>query len=112
MDTTANRSSPAFRLALIAGALAVLGIWAWAWTPAIAAWNDASDGGFSAIPGVMATFTLLPLGVFALFNALQNRPGQLKSAAIALFVCFGLLAAVAGIEISGRISEAQYASQP
>ena len=60
----------------------------------------------------MATFTLLPLGVFALFNALQNRPGQLKSAAIALFVCVGLLVAVAGIEIQGNILEAQYASQP
>jgi hypothetical protein len=112
MDTTANRPSPAFRIALIAGSLAVLGIWAWSWTPAIAAWNDLSDGGFSAIPGVMATFTLLPLGVFALFNALQNRRGQLTSAAIALLVCVGLLAAVAGIEIQGNMLEAQYAAQP
>ena len=111
MDTIANKPNPAFRIALVVGALAVLGVWAWAWTPAVAAWNDPTDGGFTAIPGVMATFTLLPLGVFALFNALQNGRGQLKSAAIALIVCAGLLAAVAGIEIQGNILEAQYAAE-
>ncbi len=111
MDTIAQKPSQTLRAILVVAALAVLGVWAWAWTPAIAAWNNPSDGGFSAIPGVMATFTILPLAVFALFNALQNRPGQLGTAAIALVACAGLIAAVAGIEIQGNILEAQYASQ-
>jgi hypothetical protein len=110
MDTIAHKPNPMFRTILIVAAIAVLGIWAWSWMPLVEAWNNPADGGFSAIPGVMATFTILPLAVFALFNALQNRPGELKSAAIALVVCFGLLAAVAGIEIHGNILEARDAA--
>lgn len=111
MDTIARKPNQGLRILAVIGAMAVLGVWAWAWTPAVEAWNDPSDGGFSAIPGVMATFTLLPLGVFALFNALQNGRGQVKSALIALIVCAGLLAAVAGIELQGNILEAQYAAE-
>ena len=111
MDTIAHKPNPMFRAILIVLAIAMLGVWAWAWMPAVEAWNDPSDGGFSAIPGVMATFTILPLAVFGLFNALQNRPGQLTSAAIALFVGLGLIAAVAGIEIYGNILEARDAAQ-
>ena len=111
MDTIAHKPNQGLRILVVVGAIAMLGVWAWAWMPAIEARNDLSDGGFSAIPGVMATFTLLPLGVFALFNALQNRPGQLKSASIALIVCVVLVAAVAAIEIQGNIFEAQNAAQ-
>lgn len=111
MDTIAHKPNQSLRILVVIGALAMLGVWAWAWTPAIEAWDNPSDGGFSAIPGVMATFTLLPLGLFALFNALQNGRGQLKSAVIALIAAVGLLAAVAGIEIQGNIIEAQYAAE-
>jgi hypothetical protein len=111
METTAAKPSQAFRYALIAGAILVLGLWGWSWTPVVEAWDNPSDGGFSAIPAVMATFTLLPLAVFALFNALQNRRGQLTSAAIALVVCALLLAAVGGIELYGNYLEAQDAAK-
>jgi hypothetical protein len=111
MDTIAHKPNQGLRILVAVGAIAMLGVWAWAWTPAIEAWDNPSDGGFSAIPGVMATFTLLPLGLFALFNALQNGRGQVKSAVIALIVGTGLLAAVAAIEISGNIAEAQYAAE-
>jgi hypothetical protein len=111
METVANKPNPAFRIALIAGALAVLGICVWAWIPVIVTWNEPGQDGFVAIPGVMSTLTILPLGLFGLVNALQNGRGQLKSAAFALIVCAALLAAVAGIEISGNIFEAQNAAR-
>ena len=56
------------------------------------------DGGFSAIPAVLATFTLLPLGVFALFNALRGRVGDLKDARVALIVVAIGLSLILGIE--------------
>jgi hypothetical protein len=111
MDTIAQKPNQMFRTILVAGAIVVLGIWAWAWTPAVAAWNDPSDGGFSAIPGVMATFTILPLGVFALFKALRGHKDDLKESRIALIVIAIGLGLVFGIELYGNILEAQAAAQ-
>jgi hypothetical protein len=111
MDTTADKPNQTLRAILVIAAIATLGIWAWAWTPAIEAWNDPSDGGFSAIPGVMATFTLLPLGVYALFKALRGRAGDLKEARTTLIVVAVGLAIVFGIEQYGNILEAQYAAK-
>jgi hypothetical protein len=111
MDTIAKKPNQTLRAILIVGAIATLGIWAWAWTPVIEAWNNPADGGFSAIPGVMATFTILPLGVFALFNALRGRTGDLKDARIALIVVAIALALAFGIEIYGNILEAQDAAR-
>jgi hypothetical protein len=110
MDTVAKKPNQTLRIVLVAAAIAVLGIWAWSWTPAIEAWNDMSDGGFSAIPGVMATFTLLPLGLYALFLSLRGRAGDLKDARTTLIVVAVGLALVAGIEIYGNILEARDAA--
>lgn len=112
MDTIADKPNPKFRTVLIAASLAVLGLWVLAWVPVIAAWNDPSEDGFVIIPGVLGTFTLLPLGVFALFNAVRGGVRDLKDARTALIVVAVLMAIVGGIEIYGNILEAQYAAQP
>jgi hypothetical protein len=110
MDTIARKPNQTLRAVLVAAAVAVLGIWAWAWMPVVEAWNDPSDGGFSAIPAVLATFTLLPLGTFALFKALRGRKDDLKEARIALIVVAIGLALIGGIEFYGNILEARDAA--
>ena len=111
MDTIAHKPNQTLRAILVIAAITVLGIWAWAWMPVVEAWNDPSDGGFSAIPAVLATFTLLPLGTFALFKALRGHRDDLKEARITLIVVAIGLAVIFGIEQYGNIFEAQYASQ-
>lgn len=111
MDTVAHKPNQVLRAILVIGAIATLGIWAWTWTPVVEAWDDPSEDGFVAIPAVMATFTLLPLGIYALFKSLRGTSGDLKEARITLIVIVIGLAAVLGIELYGNILEAQYATQ-
>ena len=103
MDTIAHKPNQTLRTILVVGAIAVLGIWAWTWMPVAQAWNDPSDGGFSAIPAVMATFTLLPLGTFALFKALRGGTDDLKEARITLIVVAIGLALFFGIDNYDKI---------
>lgn len=112
MDTIAQKPNQLLRAVLVAAAIVTLGIWAWAWTPAVEAWNDPSDGGFSAIPGVMATFTILPLGVFALFKSLRGRTDDMKEARITLIVVAIGLALVLGIEFYDDVLEVWGAAKP
>jgi hypothetical protein len=91
--------------------LAVLGLWAWSWVPVVDAWDDPSNGGFVVIPAVMATFALLPIGLFALFNALRGSARDLKDARTALIVAAVFLAVFGGIELYGNILEARHAAQ-
>ena len=111
MDITTGRPNPTLSIVLAIAALFVLGVWAWAWTPAIAAWDNPRDGGFSVIPGVMATVTILPLGVVGLFNALGGKPGQMRTAMLVLGIAVGLVALVGGIELHGNVLEAQDAAR-
>ena len=111
MNTIAAKPNQTFRTILVIAALATLGLWAWAWTPVIDAWDNPADGGFSAIPAVLATFTLLPLGVFALFKSLRGRVGDLQDALIALIVVAVGLSLLLGIEVYGNILEAQDAAR-
>jgi hypothetical protein len=80
------------RPALIAGAVAVLGVWGLSATPLIESLKNPYADGFDAIPFFYASLTLLPLGLSVLAGAMSRRDSSRERARQHLLICVALLA--------------------
>ena len=92
-------ASPALRATFFAVAAATLALWVASLIPAIQNWNNPNEDGFSIIPAVYASITMLPVGLFLLAGAIIGRGKWTAHARKALFIGLALLCLVIAFKI-------------
>ena len=92
-------ASPALRATFFVVAAATLALWVWSLIPAIQNWNNPNEDGFSIIPAVYASITMLPVGLFLLAGAIIGRGKWTARARKALFIGIALLCLVIAFKI-------------
>ncbi len=89
----------ALRAGFFAVAAATLALWVASLVPAIENWNNPNEDGFSMIPAVYASITMLPVGLYLLAGGIAGRGKWAARARKALFIGIALLFVVAAFKI-------------
>jgi hypothetical protein len=98
--------TPKLRAVFLAGAAVMLTLWGWGLTPAIQNWNNPREDGFSLVPAVYGTITMLPLGLMMLIGGVSASATSARRARVALVIAIALLVLMAALEILRRMSNA------
>jgi hypothetical protein len=99
-------AAPPWLRAIFIGAAAVmLALWAWGLSPAIRNWNNPNEDGFSLVPAVYGSITLLPLGLIMLLGVV-GRGKNVQRARIALVIAIALMVMMLTLAILARLNNA------
>lgn len=92
-------ASPVLRLSFLAVAAATLALWVASLIPAMQNWNNPNEDGFSIIPAIYASISMLPVGLYLLAGAIIGRGKWTARARKALSIGLALLVIVAAFKI-------------